>query len=810
MRVAGRWQVVALVLLVLFALAAAVMTEDDEDLQRHQAMEEAKRLRQQTGKQGTPGGSVKARQPIPDSTDPEKKRQMEQEQQRLLRERQQQHQLKNQQQNQKQQRSEGTAANSDSSSRSVDREQKQVRYEGNRQLVEMEQKEKDREEQSASRAEKKLRAEQSTPQAESLYNHGRSLVEAGDYEGAIPFLERAADGGHALAMLELGDLYQYGIGVESDFAAAFKCYSQSAALGLPAAQRSLAFFLETGKGTEPNIPLALLYYTFAARGRDVEAHHVLAYKYLKGYGVVASCSHAVQHFKPVAEHVIEEIDERGYDITQTAHLVQLAEYSKTKEDEAAHDVELLDYIHFAAQNGDATSQGDLGRVYLFGLYHEEKDYELSRYYLNLAHEQGDAKATAFLGKLYEFGYGVDVDIERAADLYREASDGGSAHGHCFLGKLYRSGKSSTLGRDYAMAIDHLKKSIALNNFDAAVELGLLYYNGLGVPRSYESAFSYFRSAALHDNAKGQLHTARMLQYGIGTAADCSQAVQFYNKLCTKGSWRLDFEVAFSRYMEGDMTQALLLYEMLAERGMVEAQTNVAWFYDTDTQPEQFTQWHQPIADNSEAFPRHRLALKYYKRSADQGNELSHLKLGDYHYYGLGGLEADPKQAAAFYRYVSTISPQAKFNLGYMYHHGIGLDKDLALAKRFFDESLAANPEGFLPVKLALSHLALDYGYEKYLKGEFVEALWELAEYVYPSFFAEPPPPTSPNTAAAAAAAAAKTANPKGTDSIWDEVLIFGLQVDTVALFLLGGILILVVMMRNQLVRVRVQGGRMRR
>jgi TPR repeat protein len=40
--------------------------------------------------------------------------------------------------------------------------------------------------------------------------------------------------------------------------------------------------------------------------------------------------------------------------------------------------------------------------------------------------------------------------------------------------------------------------------------------------------------------------------------------------------------------------------------------------------------------------------------------------------------------------------QAYFNLGYMHEHGIGLKKDLFLAKRYYDEALLVF--SFLPLK----------------------------------------------------------------------------------------------------------------
>ena len=46
-----------------------------------------------------------------------------------------------------------------------------------------------------------------------------------------------------------------------------------------------------------------------------------------------------------------------------------------------------------------------------------------------------------------------------------------------------------------------------------------------------------------------------------------------------------------------------------------------------------------------------------------------------------------------------------FNLGAAHEHGVGLPKDLHLAKRYYDMVLSTNPKAFLPVRLALWKLA---------------------------------------------------------------------------------------------------------
>ena len=42
-----------------------------------------------------------------------------------------------------------------------------------------------------------------------------------------------------------------------------------------------------------------------------------------------------------------------------------------------------------------------------------------------------------------------------------------------------------------------------------------------------------------------------------------------------------------------------------------------------------------------------------------------------------------------------------FNLGAMHEHGLGLPKDLHLAKRYYDMAPSTDPKAFAPVKLAL-------------------------------------------------------------------------------------------------------------
>ncbi len=100
------------------------------------------------------------------------------------------------------------------------------------------------------------------------------------------------------------------------------------------------------------------------------------------------------------------------------------------------------------------------------------------------------------------------------------------------------------------------------------------------------------------------------------------------------------------------------------------------------------------------------ALLYWNRAATQGYYIARLKLGDYYYYGYG-TDIDYQQAASHYKYAYDVNrnAQAVFNLAYMHEKGLGLRRDIHLAKRFYDLAAEASTDAYIPVSLALIKLS---------------------------------------------------------------------------------------------------------
>lgn len=106
------------------------------------------------------------------------------------------------------------------------------------------------------------------------------------------------------------------------------------------------------------------------------------------------------------------------------------------------------------------------------------------------------------------------------------------------------------------------------------------------------------------------------------------------------------------------------------------------------------------------------ALQYWGRAAAQGYSAAQVKLGDYHYYGLGTM-VDYETAAAYYRMASDQqhNAQAMFNLGYMHEQGLGMKRDWHLAKRCYDLAAETSNDAKVPVALALIKLQILFKWE---------------------------------------------------------------------------------------------------
>ncbi len=95
------------------------------------------------------------------------------------------------------------------------------------------------------------------------YMDGKGNVVQRDYEKSRKYHTQAAKAGEARSMMDLGTIYEHGLGVPSDLTEGARWYEWSAKYGHAAAQYNIATMLETGEAGRQDVIEAYKYYLLA-------------------------------------------------------------------------------------------------------------------------------------------------------------------------------------------------------------------------------------------------------------------------------------------------------------------------------------------------------------------------------------------------------------------------------------------------------------------------------------------------------------------------------------------------------------------
>lgn len=315
---------------------------------------------------------------------------------------------------------------------------------------------------------------------------------------------------------------------------------------------------------------------------------------------------------------------------------------------------------------------------------------------------------------------VKQDNETAMRYFEAAAEKKNPVGQSGLGLMYLQGKG--VPKDYAKALKYFNLAAQQGWVDGQLQLGIMHLKGLGVPRDFKTAIKYFTMASQSGHVLGFYNLAEMHATGTGTMRSCSTAVELFKNVAERGPWGSGLMKAHSAYKEGKTAEAFVRYSFLAELGYEVAASNVAFMLDR----------HEVLGlfPADQVYPR---AFTYWARSASQGYSVARVKLGDYYYYGLGtpGTRGvDYEMAADQYRQASDQqhNAQALFNLAYMHECGLGLKRDIHLAKRYYDLAAETSPDAQVPVALARLKLSVIFAMEQLKYDSLMGSLGGLFSY----------------------------------------------------------------------------------
>lgn len=178
------------------------------------------------------------------------------------------------------------------------------------------------------------------------------------------------------------------------------------------------------------------------------------------------------------------------------------------------------FFKAAAAKGSKDAMSDLGYIYetIDGYIDDMAAFDW--YARGVA--AGSPHAANGLGNCYQHGTGTSPDIRKALELYQQAASQHIPYAHYNLGLLYYEGIK--VPKD-----DHQ----ALKHFVYASRLGIDCYNYVGtlseVAEDYKSAVDAYRSGIKHKDEYCAFNMARLYELGLGVKPDPRKALSHYMK-----------------------------------------------------------------------------------------------------------------------------------------------------------------------------------------------------------------------------------------------------------------------------------------
>ncbi|QLZ70045.1 endopeptidase IV (plasmid) [Legionella sp. PC1000] len=335
----------------------------------------------------------------------------------------------------------------------------------------------------------------------------------------LPNLIRSYKLGNSHAGIVLADYYLAENSDPEKMQEAKQIYTGLAEKGDQYAQLKLAYMLENGLGSEPDLAGAQRWYTASAEQGNPLAQYQLGQFYQLGENAEPDYNLAKQWYEKAAATLPEASVALGFI------------------DETVNDnyVQALKAYEQAAMKGDALGIYDLALMYLYGK-------------------------------------GTPVNYQKARDLFVEAATHQVHEAMNQLGALYFNGLGQP--RDTQQALSWYKKAAELGNANALYQLGLLSETGFITKLDFNNALNYYQQSADKGNEKAMLALARMYHYGLGVEKNPKMAAGFYEKLAARQNAYAQYQLG-TYYLEGTVGERSLskgkeLLQQASDNGSLQA------------------------------------------------------------------------------------------------------------------------------------------------------------------------------------------------------------------------------------------------
>lgn len=465
---------------------------------------------------------------------------------------------------------------------------------------------------------------------------------------ALKYLGKAAEAGNAEALYRLGMVYWEGRITARSYGAAFRCFKRAHERGNADASFMLARHYLEGKGTAMNLRMAAELFQQLYSGGCAKAGIPLGVMYYEGQGVP-----------------------KNYARARDCLLKGLS----------APDDNLGIFRPYVL----------LGKMYYLGGSGLKKNLPEARKYLLKA--GNDPEALYLLGCLQRDGRGgLTADDRKAFALFSRAAALGDMQAKAEIGKMYCTGRG--VGKDYALAVQHLKLAADRGDQEAARMLAGLYADVKNPKHDDAAAFRYFKGLAQTGDADALYRCGMMLLEGRGTAKDETAGFQYLREAAKHGHAQAAFRCGEQECREGRPDKGAEFFRMAAEKKLPEAMRRYAdWILSRE--PETGIQLLKELAEQGDADALEQMAEltlkgigemkpdpdqaeKYYRMAAEKGNVKAQTRLAEICFN-----KKDYTQAV---KYAALAAAKNDLNasvlLGKMYCEGKGVKQDRVEALRY--------------------------------------------------------------------------------------------------------------------------------
>jgi TPR repeat protein len=499
--------------------------------------------------------------------------------------------------------------------------------------------------------------------------------------------------------------------------------------------------------TSGNYPLSVLSMYAASVGRDHGALMAMGYRHWKGYGVPKKCETAAMNYLEVAQSVAKIY---ANTIPRAVELIRLT-VENDRHQLSVSEIEL--YLTLARENADLALA--VGKRFLLGSDGFPQDFEKAREFFTLIayndsvddgedylsldasdpERIGKKRKSTLLSALALLGYMEILGLDEDGDVSTRMT---------IAERLFTLSQSDSLGmnglgyirfkqENFTEAFSWFTKSADAGSADGMFNLGSMYLTGTGVVSDFRQAFMWYTEALRRGHTPAGYALAVMHLNGLGTVRDCDTAVTLLKEVAERGDWvNTNLRASYALLRSGDKFAAAFPLLKLAEAGHLVSQENLAHLFETS----EAVFIVAPSTDEKAVY-----AQRLLEMAADQGSIVAFNKLGDLAFYGQGiqsevheteddvivihsPREEDHTVARDYYTQAnekanriaqiegmsSWVKDQLRlsaFNLGYMYHFGHGVSRDLTVAKKFYLESIPPESHGQILIRWFIDWLLLE-------------------------------------------------------------------------------------------------------